>query len=362
MLSIAQRIEKLLPKNFSKRARKRFDELGITGFLTSKKHFSTSSKLAKKLLKSTKSGDVSKSEVFAKKLDNSLPYDDLIQSTLKVSSSFLAYSSKPSKEILRMAWWQFPYPGNYGDWLTPFIFNHYSDSKILYKNPTSKNQRKHIISTGSIGRFIKSNSIVVGTGVSSLDYELNKSADYVSVRGPITAELVTKTGGPRINKFGDPAIVLSRILPINRAKNNGRILLVRHFAHLQIPIKLEDNMDQLSILISSPQDIIAFIYRLNEYEKVITSSLHVMITCHSYGIPCALITFEGFEDKISGSGLKYSDYCLGADLPIVEPSLVSFDLKMSEIDKIIHAHQISIVKQIEVESAIQESLLRYKGK
>ena len=362
LLSIAQRIEKLLPKNFSKRARKRFDELGITGFLTSKKHFSTSSKLAKKLLKSTKSGDVSKSEVFAKKLDNSLPYDDLIQSTLKVSSSFLAYSSKPSKEILRMAWWQFPYPGNYGDWLTPFIFNHYSDSKILYKNPTSKNQRKHIISTGSIGRFIKSNSIVVGTGVSSLDYELNKSADYVSVRGPITAELVTKTGGPRINKFGDPAIVLSRILPINRAKNNGRILLVRHFAHLQIPIKLEDNMDQLSILISSPQDIIAFIYRLNEYEKVITSSLHVMITCHSYGIPCALITFEGFEDKISGSGLKYSDYCLGADLPIVEPSLVSFDLKMSEIDKIIHAHQISIVKQIEVESAIQESLLRYKGK
>lgn len=362
LLSIAQRVEKLLPKNFSKWVRKRFDELGITGFLTSKKHFSTSSKLAKKLLKSAKSGDTSKSKVFAKKLNNSLPYDNLIQSTLKVSSSFLAYSSKPSKEILRVAWWQFPYPGNYGDWLTPFIFNHYSDSKILYKNPTSKNQRKHIISTGSIGRFIKSNSIVVGTGVSSLDYELNKSADYVSVRGPITAELVAKTGGPIINKFGDPAIVLSRILPINRSKNNGRILLVRHFAHLQIPIKLEDNMDQISILISSPQDIIAFIYRLNEYEKVITSSLHVMITCHSYGIPCALITFEGFEDKISGSGLKYSDYCLGADLPIVEPSLVSFDLKMSEIDKILHAHQISIVKQIEVESAIQESLLRYKGK
>jgi hypothetical protein len=361
LLSISQRIEKLLPKKFSKRVRKRFDELGITGFLTNKKHFSSSNKLEKKLLKSAKSGDVSKSEVFARKLDDSLPYDNLIQSTIKVSSSFLTYSSKPSKETLRMSWWQFPFPGNYGDWLSPFIFNQYTDSKILYKNPTSRSQSKHIISIGSIGRFIKSNSIVVGTGVSSFDYDLNKSADYVSVRGPITAELVTKIGGPRINKFGDPAIVLSRILPISRAKNNGRILLVRHFAHLQIPIKLENNMDELSILISSPQDIIAFIYSLNEYEKVITSSLHVMITCHSYGIPCALITFEGFEDKISGSGLKYSDYCLGADLPVVEPSLVSFDLKMSDIDKIIHTNQISIVKQNEVENAIQESLLRYKG-
>ena len=87
-----------------------------------------------------------------------------------------------------------------------------------------------------------------------------------------------------------------------------------------------------------------------------------MITCHSYGIPCALITFEGFEEKISGTGLKYSDYCLGADLPIVEPSLVGFDLKISEIDKILRTNQISSVKQIEVENAIQESLLRYKGK
>jgi hypothetical protein len=330
--------------------------------LTSKKHFSTSSKLAKKLLIATKSGSVNKSAVFTRKLDDSLPSDNLIQSTIKVSSSFLAYSSKPSKEVLRMAWWQFPYPGNYGDWLTPFIFNHYSDSKILYSNPTSRSFHKHIISIGSIGRFIKSNSIVVGTGISSLDYELNKSADYVSVRGPITEELIKKTGGPRIKNFGDPAIILSRILPVNRAKNNGRTALVRHFAHLQIPIKLEDNIDEISILISSPQDIIAFINKLNEYEKVITSSLHVMITCHSYGIPCALITFEGFEEKISGTGLKYSDYCLGADLPIVEPSLVSFDLKMSEIDNILHTHQISSVKQIEVENAIKESLLRYKGK
>jgi len=362
LLSIAQRIESILPQKFSKKVRKRLDELGITGFLTSKKHFSTSSKLAKKLLITTKSGNVDKSEVFTRRLNDSLPSDDLIQSTIKVSSSFLAYSSKPSKEVLRMAWWQFPYPGNYGDWLTPFIFNHYSDSKILYRNPTSKSFSKHIISIGSIGRFIKSNSIVVGTGISSLDYELNKLADYVSVRGPITGELVARSGGPKIKNFGDPAIVLSRILPINKVKHNGRTLLVRHFAHLQIPIKLEDNVDEISILISSPQDIVAFINKLNEYEKVITSSLHVMITCHSYGIPCALVTFEGFQEKISGTGLKYSDYCLGADLAIVEPSLVGFDLKMSEIDKILHTNRVSSVKQIEVENAINESLLRYKVK
>ncbi|NBT08588.1 MAG: L-serine ammonia-lyase [Chitinophagia bacterium] len=63
---------------------------------------------------------------------------------IKVASSYLAYSAKPSKEKLNIAWWENPYPGNYGDWLTPFIFNHYTDNKIIFQPTNINNNIKDI--------------------------------------------------------------------------------------------------------------------------------------------------------------------------------------------------------------------------
>ena len=34
---------------------------------------------------------------------------------------------------------------------------------------------------------------------------------------------------------------------------------------------------------------------------MITSAMHVMIACQSYGIPCGLVTFEGHEDHVHGT-------------------------------------------------------------
>lgn len=362
LLSIAKNLEYRLPKNISKMIRQRFDEFGITGFLTKKNHIMGATNLTKKLLASAQSGNSLKNSVISKKIENSTSTNDAVNSIKKVSVSFLNYSSKPGKEYLRIAWWQHPHPGNFGDWLTPFIFSHLSDLKILYRDPTARGFKKHIISTGSIGRFIRPNSIVVGTGISSLEYKLNRSANYISLRGPITAELLTKSGGPEVSSFGDPAILLSKILPINRDKTNGRTAIVRHFAHAQVPITLEEDMDEISILVSSPSDILQFILRINQYEKVVTSSLHVLITCHSYGIPCALVTFTGFNEKISGSGIKYTDYCLGADLPPINPTAIGMELNQRTLDGLFHHHKVTLTKQLEVETALRKSLTSFRGK
>jgi hypothetical protein len=87
------------------------------------------------------------------------------------------------------------------------------------------------VALGSIGRFIRSSSVVVGTGVSSLDVELNKKATYVSVRGPHTAGALKAAGGPEVSSYGDPGVVISKIFPLERGKTNGRGVLVRHFSH-----------------------------------------------------------------------------------------------------------------------------------
>jgi hypothetical protein len=211
---------------------------------------------------------------------------------------------------------------------------------------------------GSVGRFIKSNSVVVGTGVSSFEHQLNPKAQYVSVRGPHTAELLKNSGGPVVTNFGDPAIVLSRILPMVRGKTNGRIALIRHHTHLQAPVKLPENFDELSVLVSNPEDVINFIHKLNEYDSIVTSAMHVLITCQSYGIPCALVAFKGFEDYVHGSGIKYSDYSLGAELPEVNPVAINPKLDISEVLPITFNYKVSQSKIDEVEKAIKEGLTR----
>jgi hypothetical protein len=124
---------------------------------------------------------------------------------------------------------------------------------------------------------------------------------------------------------------------------------------------LPENFDELSVQISHPNDVIAFIEKLNEYESVVTSAMHVMITCQSYGIPCALVVFKGFEEYVHGTGIKYSDYALGAGVPVMDPVAIDPKLDIEEIKPITFLHKVSESKISEVEAAIRESLKRFKN-
>jgi hypothetical protein len=358
LLKFAQVVEEKLPEDLSNKARSIVDASGITGFLTGKKHQNVSSKIIGEIVAAGKAGD-------AEKFNNSFTF---LQSTslptrnenaaLKAASSYLSYSSKPSSNKIHLSWWENPYPGNYGDWLTPYIFSHYTENRIIFQGLTSRAIKKHIVSLGSVGRFIKSNSVVVGTGVSSFKYPLNTKADYVSVRGPHTADLLVQSGGPKIESFGDPGVVLARILPLTRGKTNGRIALIRHHTHLQAPVILPNNFDELSVLLSHPDDIVSFIKKLNEYDSVVTSAMHVLITCQSYGIPCALVVFKGFEEYVHGDGIKYIDYALGAGVKAISPTPINPKLDWHEIEPLIETITVSDSKIAEVEAAIKEGLRR----
>ena len=358
VLQLAKLIEEKLPENLSTKLRLLVDASGITGFLTGKKHNNLSSEAVRELVFAAKAGDVDKYNenltIFKRKV---LP-NRYESAAIRVASSFLTYASKPSKAKVNLAWWENPYPGNFGDWLTPFIFNHYTESKIIFQGLTTRAPKKHLVSLGSVGRFIKSNSVVVGTGVSSFKHAINPKADFVSVRGPHTAELLIQSGGPKVETFGDPGVVLSRILPLTRGATNGRVALIRHHTHLQAPVKLPDNFDELSVQVSHPNDIVEFIEKLLQYDYVVTSAMHVLITCQSYGIPCALVVFKGFEEYVHGDGIKYIDYALGADVKVISPTPINPKITWSEIEPLIETIKVSDLKISEVEMAIKEGLRR----
>jgi len=358
-LAVAKRVEAMLPNDAARKIRRVIDSTGITGILTSRKASNGDPSRAASLNVLLNKGMYSTSEEFTTevaKFESAYIPTTAEANTIQAARSFSYFSTKPSDEEVVLSWWARPFPGNFGDWLSPLIVSNYTDSKILYQSVTRVAKKDHIIGLGSIGRFIKSNSVVAGTGISTDDRELNKNAQYVSVRGPITARVVKQSGGPDVESFGDPGVLLSRIIPISRTVTNGRIALVRHFTHRAIPVIKPDNMDELEILVAHPDGIRFLLEELNKYDVVVTSAMHIYISCQSYGIPCALVTFEGFEDAVHGNGIKYSDYSMGVGLPAINPAVVGLNLGAINLDDIVNDLSVSEEKKDEVEAAVRQAL------
>ena len=358
-LKLAKKIEQKLPDGASKRLRLIADTIGITGILVAGKSNPETQERNSVLYKIQAAGQSGDAQKFAEQKDFFEEKYLLTQAetnTITASNSFLYYSSKPSNASINLAWWAKPFPGNFGDWLSPLIVSHYTDKKVIFQSPVKMATSQHMIGLGSIGRFIKPNSVVVGTGISTDELTLAKSATYVSVRGPVTARVVKESGGPEVTSFGDPGVLISRIFPVERKTTNGKVALVRHFTHKPIPLVLEENMEELDIFMSHPDQIKVLVEALNTYDRVVTSAMHIFITCQSYGIPCALITFEGFEDSVHGNGIKYGDYAQGVGLEAISPIPVSLNLTKVDFNNITTDHKISSSKLDEVEQAITKGL------
>jgi hypothetical protein len=358
-LNFAKNLERKLPPKASNRIRLLADTLGITGKLTavtSNPEFQKRKKMSDDLQLAAQAGQVEKFSQMKTMFEEKYLLTQAEINSITASKSFLYYASKPSSAAINLAWWAKPFPGNFGDWLSPLIVSHYTDKKVIFQSPVRLAMKEHMIGLGSIGRFIKPNSVVVGTGISTDELTLAKGAKYVSVRGPVTARVVKESGGPAVERFGDPGVLISRIFPVERSKTNGRVALVRHFTHKPIPLTIDSNMDELDIFMSHPDEIKILVEALNAYDRVVTSAMHIFITCQSYGIPCALITFEGFEDSVHGNGIKYGDYAQGVGLDSINPQPVSLDFKRVDFENLTTDHKISQEKLDEVEAAIVKGL------
>lgn len=358
-LAVAKRVESKLPTGSARKLRRIIDSTGLTGILTAKKSAHTDPARTAALtavLDAAMDGNTASYQQKLEGFEATYIPTETENKTLVAAKSFAHYAAKPSDEQIVLAWWARPYPGNFGDWLSPLIVSHYTDKKVLYQSVTRAARRDHIIGLGSIGRFIKANSVVSGTGISTDDLELNKNARYVSVRGPITARVVKQSGGPDVESFGDPGVLLSRIVPLERNQTNGRVAFIRHFTHRAIPVLKPEHFDELEVLVSYPDDIRLLLGELIKYDSVVTSAMHVYITCQSYGIPCALVTFEGFEDAVHGTGIKYGDYSMGVGLPAINPTVIPVNLTSVNFDDVINDLRVSEEKKDEVEAAVKRAI------
>jgi len=246
-------------------------------------------------------------------------------------------SSTEGRLPLVLMWWPRPFPGSPGNWLSPLLLHRLAARPVVFQRPTAPTNAPHLLAAGSLLGSAQQHSVVMGVGARDWDAEPDPRATYLSVRGPLSAQVLQKAGGPSIESFGDPLLLTSRVFPVWRTGANGQLAFVRHAAHAGLPVKLPEGMIEVSAQVSRPQDVEGFVRTLATYAGVVTSDPSVIVVCDSYGVPHAAVAFP-FADDLS---FVFRDHALSIGAPDSDPFPVDPDLRRVAWDDLLVTHPVT---------------------
>ena len=241
-------------------------------------------------------------------------------------------------EPVTAMWWSRPFPGAVGNWLNPLLLRRLADRPVLFRSPVAPERGvPHLMLGGSILASAHEDSVVVGAGALNAGVTLDPQARYVSVRGPLSAALVREADGHVGDEVGDPVVLAARHLPLERGATNGRLAFARHVSHAKTKIVVPDDLHEVDLLVSRPEDVEALVHELLDHDGVVTSDPSVVAICHSYGVPVAPVTFEGAD----ALDFVVRDYLLGLDLPEeAGATTVPLDLGSVTWDDLLAVHAV----------------------
>ena len=220
--------------------------------------------------------------------------------------------NKLSSNPIRLFWWNEvkiqgkPFE-NYGDLLGKYLVEKISNRKVVWVMP-SKFSLKNLflpiyVTTGSILTHITSNCIVWGSGIISKDKNVKKGK-FLAVRGPQTRNYLLNLGYDVPEVYGDPGILLP-LYYSPTIKKKYKFGIVPHYNDFKLVEKAFSYNPNITIINLMTDDIEDTTNKFLECERIISSSLHGIITAHTYGIPAV---WQRFSDKPFGDNIKYQDY------------------------------------------------------
>ena len=206
-------------------------------------------------------------------------------------------------------WWmESPFPGNFGDILNPYLVE-----KLSGIPPVRVKRGPRIIAIGSIVKFAKPGTIIWGSGTPRMSDRLSADADYRSVRGPLTRDLVLRSGGKVDPVYGDPALLMPLIYQPVLAPKKHRVGLILHQIHLNNPPRI-DGVHIISPTRVGHDEIEAFIDEVASCEHIVSTSLHGLVIAHAYGIPARWAVMGADEPQVAGDGTKFHDHHLSVGI------------------------------------------------
>lgn len=201
-----------------------------------------------------------------------------------------------SNRSLKVFWYRRPRPGNFGDILTPLILEHYG-----YEVEHVMAEEADYVMVGSVAKIVLPRHTVLGSGVMTENPRLCSEARWRWVRGPLTRAAVIRNGGHCPEIYGDPAMLLPRIVAPATEKKH-RVGLVPHYVDYESVRNQFPDTPVINLLNADPTEVIQ---EITACESIISSSLHGIIAAHAYGIPAAWVKFS---DKLAGDDTKFHDH------------------------------------------------------
>jgi hypothetical protein len=203
----------------------------------------------------------------------------------------------PRGPVVPTYWWDM-HP-NFGDEMTPWLLPHFGIAPV-HRAPS----RARLVGVGSILEHLPTDfaGVVWGSGLIDDRPRPLPNATIVAVRGALTRDHL---GAPRTTVLGDPALLVSRLIP--RPKVRWRLGLVPHGHHRNhsaflAPAKASPTEVQVINVHDRPARTVR---RIAACDAILTTSLHGLVVADAYGIPAA---WTMLEPALSGGDFKFRDY------------------------------------------------------
>lgn len=205
---------------------------------------------------------------------------------------------------IKLNFWHWTRPPNFGDLITQYFLDNLNNA-THHSIGNNENINPRLLAVGSIYRLANNYTIVYGSGVR----DKNQSIEYSETqftRGPLTRDLVLKTGRYCPPVYGDLALLLPFFYKPTNIKKKYTIGIVPHVNDYDRVVKMYSNKsEQYTIINLKTGDIEKVIQSMLQCDKIISSSLHGLICADAYNIPN---TWVKYSDTIKGDDTKFHDY------------------------------------------------------
>ncbi|WP_460748540.1 polysaccharide pyruvyl transferase family protein [Myceligenerans cantabricum] len=199
---------------------------------------------------------------------------------------------------------------NFGDLLAPMLVE-----RMLWRHQprdaSDRSSRRRLFVSGSVLHHAQASDVVWGAGFDGkvlLDRYPSAfpAIDVRAVRGPWTARLLTGLGIDVPAVFGDPALLLPRLLPELGAWAHSPVTdtLVVPNAH-----DLDDHRDSEHTVLDPRRPVHTVLRAIARSRFVVGSSLHAVILADALGIPARFVASP------TEPAFKYRDYLAGTGRP-----------------------------------------------
>jgi pyruvyltransferase len=193
---------------------------------------------------------------------------------------------------------------NFGDFITPFIYNNLFLKYPILDINGGKMKEDVVIGSGSILTNSKTNSIIWGSGFMFGNETIGKPKKILSVRGPLTRNRLLKLGIKCPESYGDIGLILPYFY-YPKVDKKYKLGIIPHYIDTTRFNEIYKNHDEDVKIIDVTEPIQSVINNILACEMTISSSLHGIIVSHAYNVKCMWIKIT---DKIGGGTFKYRDY------------------------------------------------------